>query len=144
MRVKAHIMDATQIDRALSRIAHEIVERNGPEGVALIGIRTRGVPLARRLADKIGEFEGVEVPVGTVDVTLYRDDLSQIAPNPVVQATELPFRLEDTNVVLVDDVLFTGRTVRAALEAIHTYGRRAGELPEVFDALLTKLQRTIS
>ncbi len=123
MRVKAHIMDATQIDRALSRIAHEIVERNGPEGVALIGIRTRGVPLARRLADKIGEFEGVEVPVGTVDVTLYRDDLSQIAPNPVVQATELPFRLEDTNVVLVDDVLFTGRTVRAAMDALMDYGR---------------------
>ncbi len=123
MRVKAHIMDSTQIDRALSRIAHEIVEKNGPDAAALVGIRTRGVPLAERLAAKIKAFEGIEVPHGTVDVTLYRDDLSQIAANPVVQATELPFALDGYHVVLVDDVLFTGRTVRAAMDALIDFGR---------------------
>ena len=123
MRVKAHIMDATQIDRALSRIAHEIIERSGPEAVALIGIRTRGVPLASTLASKILEFEGIEVPQGSVDVTLYRDDLSQIAANPIVQATELPFDLSGYHVVLVDDVLFTGRTVRAAMDVLMDFGR---------------------
>ena len=123
MRVKAHIMDATEIDRALSRIAHEIVERNGPEDVALIGIRTRGVPLTRTLADKILDFEGVKVPEGSVDVTLYRDDLSQIAANPIVQATELNFDLSGYHVVLVDDVLFTGRTVRAAMAVLMDFGR---------------------
>lgn len=123
MRVKANIMDATQIDRALSRIAHEIVEKNGPDAVALVGIRTRGVPLAERLAAKIADFEGVEVPRGSVDVTLYRDDLSQIAPNPVVQETELSFDLGEVHVVLVDDVLFTGRTVRAAMDVLIDFGR---------------------
>lgn len=124
MRVKAVIMDEEQIDRALSRIAHEIVERNGgAEGIALIGIRTRGVPLASRLADRIEEFEGVRVPTGSVDVTLYRDDFSQIAANPVVQETELPFALDGHSVVLVDDVLFTGRTVRAAMDALMDFGR---------------------
>lgn len=123
MRVKAQIMDAKQIDRALSRIAHEIVEKNGPERVALVGIRTRGVPIAEALAAKIEEFEGVRVPQGTVDVTLYRDDLSQIAANPVVQATELPFDLDGYHVVLVDDVLFTGRTVRSAMDVLMDFGR---------------------
>lgn len=124
MRVKAVIMDEDQIERALSRIAHEIVERNGgAEEIALIGIRTRGVPLAARLAARIEEFEGVEVPTGSVDVTLYRDDFSQIAANPVVQETELPFALDGYNVVLVDDVLFTGRTVRAAMDALMDFGR---------------------
>ncbi len=123
MRLKAHIMDRTQIDRALSRIAHEIVEKNGPEAVAVVGIRTRGVPLARHLVAKIKDFESVEVPYGSVDVTLYRDDLSQIAANPIVQATELPFELDDYHVVLVDDVLFTGRTVRAAMDALMDFGR---------------------
>ncbi len=123
MRVKTHIMDGTQIDRALSRIAHEIVERNGPDNVAIVGIRTRGVPLARTLVEKIKEFEGVEVPFGSVDVTLYRDDLSQIAANPVVQETELGFELEGYDLVLVDDVLFTGRTVRAAMDVLMDFGR---------------------
>ncbi len=123
MRLKAHIMDGKQIDRALSRIAHEIVERNEPGQLALVGIRTRGVPLAEALARKIAEFEGTEVATGTVDVTLYRDDLSQIAPNPVVQATELNFEMDGRDVVLVDDVLFTGRTVRAAMDVMMDFGR---------------------
>lgn len=135
MREKAIIMDARQIDRALSRIAHEVVERNhGTDALALVGIRSRGVPLAESLRHKIREFEGVEVPIGTVDITLYRDDLSQIAPNPVVQATELPFAIEGKVVVLVDDVLFTGRTIRAALDAIIDYGRpRAIQLAVLID-----------
>ena len=123
MRVKAHIMDKTQIARALSRIAHEIVEKNGPDAVALVGIRTRGVPLAEALVEKIEEFEGIRVPYGSVDVTLYRDDLSQIAASPIVQATELPFKLDGYHVVLVDDVLFTGRTVRAAMDVLIDFGR---------------------
>lgn len=125
MRVKASIMDAVQFDRALSRIAHEIVEKNPPDRVALVGIRTRGVPLAETLWEKIKTFEGVEVPLGSVDVTLYRDDLSQVAASPVVQATELGFDLEGLHVVLVDDVLFTGRTVRAAMDVLMDYGRAA-------------------
>lgn len=135
MREKATIMDARQMDRALSRIAHELVERNhGTADIVLIGIRSRGVPLAETLHDKIEDFEGVEVPVGTVDITLYRDDLSQIAPNPVVQATELPFSLDGKLVVLVDDVLFTGRTIRAALDALIDYGRpRAIQLAVLID-----------
>lgn len=123
MRLKANIMDAVQIDRALSRIAHEIVEKNSPERVALVGIRTRGVPLALTLQEKINEFEGIEVPLGNVDVTLYRDDLSQVAASPIVQSTELGFDLDGHHVVLVDDVLFTGRTVRAAMDVLMDYGR---------------------
>lgn len=135
MREKATIMDSRQMDRALSRIAHEIVERNqGTENLLLVGIRSRGVPLASTLQDKIREFEGVEVLAGSVDITLYRDDLSQIAPNPVVQATELPFEIDGKVVVLVDDVLFTGRTIRAALDAIIDYGRpRAIQLAVLID-----------
>ena len=134
MREKATIMDARQMDRALSRIAHEIVERNqGTRAIVLVGIRSRGVPLAETLHDKILEFEGVDVATGTVDITLYRDDLSQIAPNPVVQATELP-DIEGKTIVLVDDVLFTGRTIRAALDAIVDYGRpRAIQLAVLID-----------
>lgn len=135
MREKATIMDARQIDRALSRIAHEVVERNhGTDDLALVGIRSRGVPLAEALRRKIQEFEGVEIPTGIVDITLYRDDLSQIAPNPIVQATELPFAIEGKVVILVDDVLFTGRTIRAALDAIIDYGRpRAIQLAVLID-----------
>ncbi len=123
------------MDRALSRIAHEIVERHhGTDNLALVGIRSRGVPLAETLHRKIKEFEGVEIPTGSVDITLYRDDLSQIAPNPVVQATELDFEIESKVVVLVDDVLFTGRTIRAALDALIDYGRpRAIELAVLID-----------
>ena len=135
MREKATVMDARQIDRALSRIAHEIVERNqGTDQLVLVGIRSRGVPLAETLTDKIEAFEGVRVPTGSVDITLYRDDLSQIAPNPIVQATELPFELENNVVVLVDDVLFTGRTIRSALNALIDYGRpRAIQLAVLID-----------
>ncbi|MFQ5745541.1 MAG: bifunctional pyr operon transcriptional regulator/uracil phosphoribosyltransferase PyrR, partial [Acidobacteriota bacterium] len=135
MRIKATIMDAEQIDRALSRMAHEIVERNGgSRDLVLVGIRTRGVPLSERITDKIEAFEGTRVPTGSVDITLYRDDLSQIAPNPVVQATELSFGLEDSTVVLVDDVLFTGRTVKAAFDVLTDYGRpRAIQLAVLID-----------
>ena len=135
MREKATIMDSRQMDRALSRIAHEIVERNqGTANLLLVGIRSRGVPLANTLQEKIRAFEGVDVLVGSVDITLYRDDLSQIAPNPVVQATELPFEIDGKVVVLVDDVLFTGRTIRAALDAVIDYGRpRAIQLAVLID-----------
>ncbi len=135
MREEVTVMDARQIDRSLSRIAHEIIERNqGADQLVLVGIRSRGVPLAETLADKIEAFEGVRLPTGSVDITLYRDDLSQIAPNPVVQATELPFELENNVVVLVDDVLFTGRTIRAALDALIAYGRpRAIQLAVLID-----------
>ena len=126
MRDKPVIMDARAVERALSRIAHEIIERNqGGQDVALVGVRTRGVPLARALAEKIREFDGVEVPIGSVDVTLYRDDLSEIAANPVVHATDLPFDLRGVDVILVDDVLFTGRTARAAMDALMDFGRPA-------------------
>ena len=135
MREKATIMDARQMDRALSRIAHELVERNhGTADLVLVGIHSRGVPLAETLHAKIEEFEGVDVPVGSVDITLYRDDLSQIAPNPVVQATELPFGIDGKVVILVDDVLFTGRTIRAALDALIDFGRpRAIQLAVLID-----------
>ena len=135
MPKKTIIMDAREMGRALSRIAHEIVERHhGTNNLALVGIRTRGVPLAETLQSKIKEFEGVEVPTGSVDITLYRDDLSRIAPNPVIQATELDFEIETKVVVLVDDVLFTGRTIRAALDAVIEYGRpQAIELAVLID-----------
>ncbi|NLM96038.1 MAG: bifunctional pyr operon transcriptional regulator/uracil phosphoribosyltransferase PyrR [Halanaerobiaceae bacterium] len=124
MNLKKKIVDADGIRRALTRIAHEIVERNrGIEDLVIIGIRTRGVPLARRLAEKIREFEGVEVPVGILDITLYRDDLSMIAQQPIVHSTEIPFDISGKKVVLVDDVLYTGRTVRAALDALTDLGR---------------------
>jgi pyrimidine operon attenuation protein/uracil phosphoribosyltransferase len=135
MKVKSTVMDAEQMDRTLTRISHEIVERNGgTDNLALIGIRTRGVPLARAIAAKIEEFEGVEIPTGSVDITLYRDDLSQISPNPVVQKTDLPFDLHDQTAVLVDDVLYTGRTVRSALDALTDFGRpRAIQLAVLID-----------
>ena len=117
-------MDAEVIRRALIRIAHEILERNkGMEGVALIGIRTRGAILAQRLAKEIEVIGRHPMPVGVLDITLYRDDLSRIAPNPVVRATEIPFDVTDLHLVLVDDVLFTGRTIRAALNALSDLGR---------------------
>ncbi|WP_078664875.1 bifunctional pyr operon transcriptional regulator/uracil phosphoribosyltransferase PyrR [Carboxydocella thermautotrophica] len=117
-------MDPESIRRALTRIAHEIVERNkGVENLALIGIRRRGVPLAERLAAKIAEFEGVALPVGLLDITLYRDDLTTLAQQPVVHKTQVPFQVEGKKIILVDDVLFTGRTARAALDAIIDLGR---------------------
>ncbi|MBP2017119.1 pyrimidine operon attenuation protein/uracil phosphoribosyltransferase [Symbiobacterium terraclitae] len=123
---KALLMDATQMNRALSRIAHEIIERNkGTEHVALVGIRRRGIPLAQRLAARLKEFEGRDVPVGSLDITLYRDDLTELAALPVVHKSEVNFKLPGTVVVLVDDVLYTGRTARAALDALLDIGRPA-------------------
>ncbi len=123
-REKAKVLDGEAIRRALIRIAHEIVEHHkGTEGLALVGIRTRGALLAQRLAKEIASIDGHPVPVGILDITLYRDDLSRIAPNPVVHATEIPFDVTELHLVLVDDVLFTGRTIRAALNAISDLGR---------------------
>ncbi len=123
-RSKGTVLDAQALGRTLVRIAHEIIERNkGIEGVALVGIRNRGAVLAKRLADQIAAIEGRRVPVGILDITLYRDDLSRIAPNPVVHATDIAFDITDLKLVLVDDVLYTGRTVRAALDALVDFGR---------------------
>lgn len=124
MKHKAQILDKEGIRRALTRIAHEIIERNkGTDGLALIGIRRRGVPLAERLAAKIREIEGSNVPVGTLDITLYRDDLTTMDQQPLVHRTEVPFPVSDKKIVLVDDVIYTGRTIRAALDAIMDLGR---------------------
>lgn len=121
---KKLLMDETAIKRAITRIAHEIIERNkGVEQVALIGIRRRGGPLAQRLADRIEEIEGIRVPVGILDITLYRDDLTTLAAQPQLHRTEVFFDINDMNIVLVDDVLFTGRTVRAAMDALIDIGR---------------------
>ena len=124
MMDKPKVMDAEAIRRAVIRIAHEILERNkGISGLALIGIRTRGAILAQRLAKEIEAIDRHQVQVGSLDITLYRDDLSRIAPNPVVHATDIAFDITDLKIVLVDDVLFTGRTARAALNAINDFGR---------------------
>jgi pyrimidine operon attenuation protein/uracil phosphoribosyltransferase len=129
------ILDAEKIDRTLSRIAHEIVEKHrSARDLALVGIQTRGVPLAHRLAGKIREIEGVAVPVGILDINLYRDDLSLMHDHPVLKRTEIPFKIEGLTIVLVDDVLFTGRTIRAALEGINDLGRpRAIQLAVLVD-----------
>ena len=123
-RGPVQILDAEKIDRTLSRIAHEIVEKNkSSRNLALVGIRTRGVPLARRLAEKIRQVDNGEVPVGTLDINLYRDDLRQMHDHPVLGRTEIPFHVDGITIVLVDDVLFTGRTIRAALDALIDLGR---------------------
>jgi len=123
---KTTIMDGEDIRRALVRIAHEIIEGNqGIKNIALVGIRTRGVPLARRIAKTMRRIEGGEVPVGTLDITLYRDDLTTISPQPVLHKTEIPFDVDRARVILVDDVLYTGRTVRAAMDALIDLGRPA-------------------
>ena len=119
-------MDADRIARTLTRIAHEIVERNrGVEGLALVGVRTRGVHLARRLARNLKEITGDDVPTGALDITLYRDDLMRhaVGPQPLVRRTEIPFSIDDRKILLVDDVLYTGRTTRAALDALIDFGR---------------------
>jgi len=135
LQEKAIILDDNGIRRALTRIAHEIIEKNkGVDNVVLIGIRRRGVPLAERLAGKIREIEGREVPIGILDITLYRDDLTTITHQPVIHKTEIPFAVDNKIIVLVDDVLFTGRTVRAALDAIIDLGRpRAIQLAVLVD-----------
>jgi len=121
---KAVVMDSMQLRRTVMRIAHEIVERNGGTGnIMLVGIRKRGVPLAERIAREIESFEGSSVPVGALDITLYRDDIQMISPNPLVGKTEINEDISDRVVVLVDDVLFTGRTVRAALDELTDFGR---------------------
>ena len=124
-RTKAVVMDAATVDRALTRIAHEVLEGNkGASGLALAGIVTRGAVLAQRLAERIREIEGTEVPVGTLDISFYRDDVATHL-NPEVHRTDVPFDPQGMCVVLVDDVLFTGRTIRAAMDAIMDYGRPA-------------------
>ena len=118
------IMDSEAIRRALVRIAHEIIEKNkGVEDVVIVGIRTRGVPLAQRIAAEINAIENCEMTVGMLDITLYRDDLSTLGYNPVVHGTDINFDLSGKHVVLVDDVLYTGRTIRAALDAVIDMGR---------------------
>jgi pyrimidine operon attenuation protein/uracil phosphoribosyltransferase len=118
------IMTADEIRRAIVRVSHEIVERQaGTEGLVLVGIQRRGVPLATRIAAAIEEHEGVAIPVGALDITFYRDDLSLIAQQPIVKGTAIPFDLNDRTVVLVDDVLYTGRTIRAAMDALVDFGR---------------------
>lgn len=118
------IMDAKKIERTLTRIAHEILERNkSVENLAIVGIRTRGAPLAKRLAEKIKKIEKEEVDVGILDINLYRDDWSMISDHPVLRKTEIPFQIDGRKIILVDDVLFTGRTIRAALDALIDLGR---------------------
>ena len=120
------VLDADRISRSLTRIAHEILERNrGVDELALVGIRTRGVPLARRLAKIIGDVSRHEVPTGALDITLYRDDLMRTAvgAQPLIRKTEIPFSIDDKRILLVDDVLYTGRTIRAALDALIEFGR---------------------
>lgn len=129
------IMDDKAMHRAIVRISHEIIERNkGVENIVLVGIRTRGVPIAERLAATIKDIENVEVPVGMLDITLYRDDLSTLAYNPIIHGTEIDVDLNGKTIILVDDVLYTGRTIRAALDAVIDMGRpRAIQLAVLID-----------
>ncbi len=135
LKDKALIMDATEMRRVIVRISHEIVERNsGTAGIALVGIRNRGVPLAERVRAQIAQIEGSKPPIGTLDITFYRDDIERIAYQPVVGTTDIMFNIEDLVVVLIDDVLYTGRTIRAAMDAIMHYGRpRAIQLAVLVD-----------
>jgi len=123
LRQKAELLSASDVERSLVRLAYQVVEENGVAGLGLIGIRRRGVPMAERISKIIQGMEKKPVPVGTLDITFYRDDLSTVGPRPVVKELELGFPIQDLNVVLVDDVLFTGRTIRAALDALFSQGR---------------------
>ncbi len=124
LQQKAQLMSGSEIERTLVRLAHQILEKNGGlDGLGLVGIRRRGVPLAERLGKMIQRVEKKPVPVGTLDITFYRDDLSTLGPKPVVQPTEIGFSIEGKKVVLIDDVLYTGRTTRAALDALFSHGR---------------------
>ncbi|HZO57028.1 MAG TPA: bifunctional pyr operon transcriptional regulator/uracil phosphoribosyltransferase PyrR [Bryobacteraceae bacterium] len=125
-REKAQLMSASEIDRTLVRLAHEILEKTADlDKLAFIGIRRRGVPLAQRLSAKIQSLEKRNVPVGILDINLYRDDLSTVSQTPVVNATEIPFSVVGRDIILMDDVLYTGRTIRAALDALFDHGRPA-------------------
>ena len=120
------VMNTNEIDRAITRVAHEVLERNkGANDLVIVGIRTRGVYLAERLSAKIKEIEGVDVPVGIIDITLYRDDVKSGLSRHVVKKTEIPFSITDKKVVLVDDVLYTGRSIRAAIDGLMDFGRPA-------------------
>ena len=138
---RKNIMDASDISRASTRLAHELIERNkGAADLVLIGIQRRGVPLARRVAELVRQFEGVELPVGMLDITFYRDDLTTRSEQPVLNATRIDFDVTGKDVVLVDDVIFTGRTVRAAMEAVFDLGRpRTVQLAVLIDRGLREL-----
>ena len=126
MKYKALLMDEAAVGRALKRISHEIIERNnGSENICIVGVKRRGVPLAQIIADNIYNIEGVKVPTGVLDITFYRDDLKNSTPDPVFKPCDIPFSVEGKNIILVDDVLYTGRTARAAMEAIMSFGRAA-------------------
>ena len=126
MELKATLMTSEEMTRALKRISHQILENNqGADNIVFLGIRRRGVPLAKVLAGNIRTIEVREVPVGDLDITLYRDDLSEICPDPVISGSDIPFDINGKDVILVDDVLYTGRTARAALDAASKYGRAA-------------------
>lgn len=135
LKTKAVILDEQGIERVLTRIAHEIIERNkGIENVRLVGIQRRGVPLAKRLAAIITRVEGSGIPVGVLDITLYRDDLSLLSEQPVINSTDVPFDINNKILVIVDDVLFTGRTARAAMDALCDMGRpKAVQLAVLID-----------
>ena len=126
LKVKAIVIDAEGLQRTITRLAHEIIERNhGVGSIAIVGVRTRGATIAERLVKKIEEIENRPVPLGILDITLYRDDFRRRMKQPVVQVTDIPFDIDGINVILVDDVLFTGRTSRAALDALMDFGRPA-------------------
>jgi pyrimidine operon attenuation protein / uracil phosphoribosyltransferase len=125
-REKSQLMSSSEIDRTLVRLAHEILERTDDvDKLAFVGIRRRGVPLAQRLAQKIESLEGRRIPVGILDINLYRDDLSTVSHQPVLNATDIPFSVAGKDIILMDDVLYTGRTIRAALDALFDHGRAA-------------------
>ncbi|NFB58403.1 bifunctional pyr operon transcriptional regulator/uracil phosphoribosyltransferase PyrR [Clostridium botulinum] len=124
MNLKAVIMDEVKIKRSITRISHEIIEKNkGGQDIVLVGIKRRGVPIAKRIAENIKNFEGIDIPVGTLDISLYRDDLSELSEDPIVKNNKLDVDIKDKKIILVDDVIYTGRTVRAAIQAIFDNGR---------------------
>lgn len=126
VKLKAQIMDEISVERAIVRIAHQIIEKNhGIDNLCIIGIKTRGVPIARRLVKAIKSIEGVQVDMGILDISVYRDDLTDFNQDPVLNSTDIPFSVVNKNVILVDDVIYTGRTVRAAMDAIMAIGRAA-------------------